>query len=72
MYFIFTAEKPDGELHVRDGEGLGRGHVLPATGGALQHVPDDGGQALQVAGRGHRGSQVRVRRSLKNPSLTLC
>ena len=32
MYFIFTAEKPDGELHVRHGEGLQRGHVLPQTG----------------------------------------
>ena len=32
MVFFLTAEESDGELHVRHGEGLQRGHVLPQTG----------------------------------------
>ena len=35
-----TVAKPDGELHVRDGQGLLRRHVLPQTGCDHHHVDE--------------------------------
>ena len=36
-----TVTKPDGELHVRDGQGLLRRHVLPQTGCDHHHVDEE-------------------------------
>ena len=36
-----TVAKPDGELHVRDGQGLLRRHVLPQTGSDHHHVDEE-------------------------------
>ena len=36
-----TVAKPDGELHVRDGQGLLRRHVLPQTGCDHHHVDEE-------------------------------